>query len=582
MIRKLFKKMVLSQILSAMTVALCLLIDSIIIGRCLGVRAMAAYGLANPVLLAFPAFGSFLSTDIQVVCSKALGNGDEDEVNNCFSYSVTVAAIFSAIGVFFVVFFTDSLVEILGAEPGSNVFMKTKDYLKGFILGAPLFIAAQILVPYLQMAGERIRLVIAVLSMAVVNVTLDLMNVYVFKGGMFGIGLASAISYLIAVLIGVSYFFKKNCIYKYSIKRLKGKMLRKLAVGGVPTVINQLSMVVLVFMINKVMMNNGGSISVAAYSIVSTIATVGYCIGNGISEVSLILAGMAYSESDSKALNEIVEKQNDYAVKLNLLAMLVFVFAAPFLVSLFIDENRYSAKLATEGLRLFAVCLVPCSVNAAFKKYYQAIGMRHFSESISVVQNLLFPGIVVLTLGNFMGTRGVWLNYIIGETLSFLYITVAVHILAKKKLFSKQSYVCVPPEFEKDVENSEEYKIFNKEDVEQASVAAHDFCMKNGMDKKTANYTALCIEEMTMNIVEHGFSKFNDNEIDVRLIKSHDKMIIRIRDNGKSFDPVKFLNMYRGKAVDPTKNIGINMIFSLVKNVNYINTLGLNSLMLEL
>ena len=125
-------------------------------------------------------------------------------------------------------------------------------------------------------------------------------------------------------------------------------------------------------------------------------------------------------------------------------------------------------------------------------------------------------------------------------------------------------------------------KNITKEDVEMASVAAHDFCVRNGMDKKTANYTALCIEEMTMNIVEHGFSKFNDNEIDVRLIKSHDKMIIRIRDNGKSFDPVKFLNMYRGKAVDPTKNIGINMIFSLVKNVNYINTLGLNSLMLEL
>ena len=574
--------MVISQILSAMTVALCLLIDSIVIGRCLGVRAMAAYGLANPVLLSFAAFGSFLSTGIQVVCSKALGNGDEDEVNNCFSYSVTIAAIVAVIGVILVVFLNDPLVSLLGAEKGSNVFFKTKDYLMGFILGAPLFIAAQILVPFLQMSGERIRLVIAVLAMAIVNIALDLLNVYVFKGGMFGIGLASTLSYLAATIIGVSYFFKKKCIYKYSVKRLKANMLKKIAVGGVPTIINQISLVLLVFLINNVLMNKVGSVAVAAYSVVSTIATLGYCIGNGISEVSLILTGMAYSESDSKALEEIVMKQTDYALLLNLIAMMAFLVSAPFLVGLFIDENRYTAKIATQGLRFFAVCLVPSSVNASFKKYYQALEMRHFSESISVMQNLLFPGLVVIIFGNLIGVKGVWLNYIIGETLSFLYITIAVHVFSKKKVMSKESYICEPPEFAADVECAEEYRIFGIHDVEKASIAAHDFCLRNGMDKKTANYTALCIEEMTMNIVNHGFIKHNDNEVDVRLIKSNDKMIIRIRDNCKSFDPVKFLNTYKKKNEDPTKNIGINMIFGLVKNVTYINTLGLNSLMLEI
>ena len=208
--------------------------------------------------------------------------------------------------------------------------------------------------------------------------------------------------------------------------------------------------------------------------------------------------------------------------------------------------------------------------------------MRHFSESISVMQNLLFPGLVVIIFGNLIGVKGVWLNYIIGETLSFLYITIAVHVFSKKKVMSKESYICEPPEFAADVECAEEYRIFGIHDVEKASIAAHDFCFRNGMDKKTANYTALCIEEMTMNIVNHVFIKHNDNEVDVRLIKSNDKMIIRIRDNCKSFDPVKFLNTYKKKNEDPTKNIGINMIFGLVKNVTYINTLGLNSLMLEI
>ena len=56
MIRKLFRQMLVTQILSAMTVMLCMLVDSMMIGRFLGVDSMTAYGLANPVLLIFAAY----------------------------------------------------------------------------------------------------------------------------------------------------------------------------------------------------------------------------------------------------------------------------------------------------------------------------------------------------------------------------------------------------------------------------------------------------------------------------------------------------------------------------------------------
>ena len=67
MIRKLTKQMLTAQILSALTVSLCLLIDSIMIGRFLGVEAIAAYQLANPILLVIGALGSMLAAGIQVV-----------------------------------------------------------------------------------------------------------------------------------------------------------------------------------------------------------------------------------------------------------------------------------------------------------------------------------------------------------------------------------------------------------------------------------------------------------------------------------------------------------------------------------
>ena len=105
MIRKLIRQMLIAQILSALTVSLCLLIDNIIIGRFLGVESIAAYQLANPILLMMGALGSMLAAGVQVACSKSLGRGSQTETDSGYSYvtnadskGVTVTGIYSGTG----------------------------------------------------------------------------------------------------------------------------------------------------------------------------------------------------------------------------------------------------------------------------------------------------------------------------------------------------------------------------------------------------------------------------------------------------------------------------------------------------
>ena len=59
------------------------------------------------------------------------------------------------------------------------------DYLRGFIIGAPAFIAAQILVPFMQMSGKRGIMIAAVLTMTVGDILFDILTVFVIKGGTF-------------------------------------------------------------------------------------------------------------------------------------------------------------------------------------------------------------------------------------------------------------------------------------------------------------------------------------------------------------------------------------------------------------
>ena len=123
MINKLFKQMLLTQILSSMTVTLCMLIDSMMIGRFLGVDAMTAYGLASPVLLVFAALGCLVSAGVQVMCGKTMGSGDKKGTNACFTVSVVLWAGISVVGLIAVLGFTDPICTLLGAgEQGQSDF----------------------------------------------------------------------------------------------------------------------------------------------------------------------------------------------------------------------------------------------------------------------------------------------------------------------------------------------------------------------------------------------------------------------------------------------------------------------------
>ena len=140
--------MLSAQILSALTVSLCLLIDNIMIGRFLGEPALTAYGLSSPVLLVIGAMGSMLCAGAQVACGRSLGRGDQRETNAGYSSAVAVAAIFSLSFLVVVFVLRVPLARLLGARK-PELLADTSSYMAGFIIGAPASMGALILVPFL-------------------------------------------------------------------------------------------------------------------------------------------------------------------------------------------------------------------------------------------------------------------------------------------------------------------------------------------------------------------------------------------------------------------------------------------------
>ncbi len=580
MIKKLFKQMLLTQILSAMTVTLCMLIDSMMIGRFLGVDSMTAYGLATPVLLVFAALGCLISAGVQVMCGKTMGSGDKNGTNACFTASVVMAVVISVVGLFVVLVFTDPICTLLGAGRPSaenEVFRLTRDYLRGFIIGAPAFIAAQIMVPYMQMSGSRIRLVVAVVAMTVGDILFDILNVTVFKAGTFGMGLASSISYYIAFFIGIAYFFKKNCIFKFSIKLVKGSVYACLIKDGVPTLINQVSLVLLTFVINKILLNVNGNHAVAAYSVISTVGNICYAFSSGVAAVALTLSSIFYADEDKTALRKLVKIMSYYAVVICAVVTAVVLCAAEPMVTLFLTDAD-AKDMAVSGFRFFVLSLIPCALNTSLKNYYQGVCRVRLTMAISVLQNFALTALAALVLSRFAKVTGVWLAFLCGEGITLMLICLLVFVRSKQFSINAEAFSMLSNDFGVDDSDCFENSVTASDQVVGVSEQACDFCLSHGLSRKLSTVIALCIEEMANNIAHYGFKDNKQHSIDIRVMIKNGSPVLRIRDNCENFDPVKYMQLHEDD--DPAAHIGIRMVMKLVRDANYVNSLGLNNLML--
>lgn len=574
--------MAVAQIISAMTVLICLLIDSIMIGHFLGVEAIAAYGLSNPLLLAFAAIGSMISASAQIICSKSIGLGDQEEINTCFSNTIGLGAFVSVVGVTLVVALRGPISTLLGAGTEGSLYHLTKDYLLGFILGAPAFVFSTILVPYLQLSGKQNYLVSAVGTMVVSDIILDLLNVFVFKLGMLGMGIASSISYYLASTIGLIYFLKKDCMFHFSVKKIHLQKVRSLLSAGIPNIINMLSTVLLTLTLNHILMVVSGSIGVAAYSIVSTISNIGYAFSSGVASTGLTLAGVLYCEEDRNSLGDLAKLTLKNGLSVMLVVSVILFALADSLVKLFVNPSTdpESVRLAVTGVRILVLSFLPSAINSVMKNLYQGTGKIYLTEFVSFLQNFACIGLFSFLLSRLMGINGVWFGFLCGELAVSIIICILTFTRNHSLQFSGENFLMLPKTFGIPKEDCILYSVSSIEEAVDVSKKAMDYCLARGIANRLSLYTGLCIEEMCAYIIEYGFADKKKHTADVRLFCKQDEIVIRIRDDGASFDASEFSAL--AKSSESAKHIGIRMIYSLAKDVNYTNSMSLNNLVLVL
>lgn len=582
-ISKLFRSSVISIIAAAIATMVGVVVDGIIIGRFLGEDSMAAYGLITPVINLATAFSGILATGAQVVCAQHLGAGKADRARHAFSMCMIITVIISV--VMMVVFggFRDNVCVLLGARGKSaHLLPLVSDYLLGLIFAFPSLLLLFEFNSLMRLDGDPNRVVVAVVVMTVLDIAGDILNALVIHGGMLGMGLATSISYFVALIIMLLHFTKKDIIFRFSFKGLSIKDFCDILITGSSSAMGSVCAMLRNAVLNGILVATVlSSTAVAAFGILNTVFNFTSSIMIGVGLTTAMIAGMVLGEQDRSAALQLVKTAVKTALVIGFfLSVMLFIFADMIAGVFGSADGAGMVALAARGLRFYAVSIMLYGVNIVFVNYTQGMRRMLLTNIFCFLQGFVYMVAPAMALAGILQTDAVWLCFLIGEALTLISIIVFAAVTKRGLPFAISDYLFLKEPFGVASDDLFEVSITAQNEVIPASEEVQDFCSGKNADKKISTLVPLFVEELSNNIVEFGFADGREHSIDIRVMKVENGWTLRFRDNCKLFDPTEWIKLH--ESDDPTANIGIRMVCGMAKSVNYLNTMELNNLTINL
>ena len=574
-VRKTYYSFVLVSILSSLTATAGMLIDNIIVGRYLGSEALGAMGIVGPVSLVFSAIGNICSGGGGARAAQALGRGERDQFRLIFTTNMLFVLVTGAILTVLGMRYTSRIAVLLGAKDA--LVEPATDYLYGFFMGTIPTILLSAMMCFVRMDGSPKLPLICICVMSAANIILDMMMVHVFHQGMFGMALATTISYVLAVATALTHFLKKDSTLRLVQPKGFWKDLLQTVITGFPTAISRISDTCKVMMLNHLLVTYVSVAAVTALNVRTTTSNFLGAVVLGIGQAATPTIGMFFGEEDRTAVKDTLKTTLRLGLTINcVLAAVLLLFPAFFAQLLGVKEANLM-DMSAAAIRFFGLAMPLQLINSVLLNYYQCTKKVGMATMICVLQSLVYTVLFAVILIQPMGATGVWLAFLLGEILTLLTVAVVLFIRNRKLAMSMDTVMMLEHDFGGDPKDRLELSIGNSMDeVMLISTGIYKFGKNRNLSKETLNMLSLSIEEMAGNVVQHAFTPGEKRWLDLTVVDKPETLIVRIRDNGSHFDPLAY------QRAGEEDGYGIVMIRKLAEHIEYRRNMGLNNLIIHL
>jgi len=582
LIKNVYQSFLLVSILGALAATAGMLIDNVIVGQFLGADALGAMAVVTPVSFVFSVFSNICSGGGTVKVAYALGKGDRKEVNNAFTVTIIIVVVSSLVITAVGLMFTPQIVSLLGGGEDTEISRLSVQYLRGFFIGTLPTVMLPPLSGFARLDGSAKLPLLAMITMSVGDILFDLVSTLIFHGGMFGMAIATSASYVLAVLVLLTHFRKKNRML-HLVKPLRTlSEIGSTVAAGAPMALSRACDTIKLTGLLRLAMLVAGASAVTAFGVRNQAENIISALAVGVGQALVPIAGVFYGEEDRAALKDSLRSAIKAGVAINLAAAAVILaFPGIFTRMLGVSDKPEIVEISFVALRLFALSLPFKTLNTILMNFYQSTKRSMKANGICLMQSLVYPLLAAVILSRSMGASGIWLAFLLAEILTLCTTLILISVRNHRPFSGLDDAMQLGDEFGSGREDSLEISIPNSmEDIIRVSSGISKFAKNRDISDRIMGRVSLCIEEIVGNIVRHSYKEGEKRFVDLLLVNKPECVIVQFRDNGSVFDPPAFLQEMQtsGTAGEGEKNIGLRLIASLADDMKYQYHIGLNNL----
>lgn len=406
-------------------------VDGFFVSNFVGKTPFAAVNFIMPFLMILGTLGFMFGTGGSALISKTLGEGDREKANSIFSLLVYVSIGLGIVIAILGIIFIRPIAALLGAE--GEMLNYCVIYGRIILIALPAYMLQMEFQSFFVMAEvPQLGLKSTVIS-GVTNMVLDALFMAVFKWGVIGAAVATAISQFVGGIIPIVYFSLKSTdtIWLTSAK-FDGKALLQTCTNGSSELMSNVSMSLVGMLYNVQLMKYAGENGVAAYGVLMYVSFIFIGVFIGFSIGSAPIVSYHYGAKNTAELKSLLKKSCVIiAIISALMVALGEVLARP-LSLIFVSYDPELLCMTIRGFAIFSLSYIFTGFAILGSSFFTALNNGLVSAIISFLRTLVFQIAAVIILPIFWGIDGIWVSVIVAEAAAVLVAVIFLFALRKK------------------------------------------------------------------------------------------------------------------------------------------------------
>ena len=260
------------------------MMDTIIVGKFLGVSALASVGATGSINFMIIGFCMGVCNGFAIPVAQRFGARDEHGMRKFVANSVWLSIIFAVVMAVLVCVFCRQILELMNTP--EDIIDGSYSYIFVIFLGIPATYMYNLLSGIMRSLGDSKTPLYLLIFSSILNIVMDLWMVAGLGLGVFGAALATLIAQGISAVFSLLIFFYRMRRYKSIFAWFEGQELRSMLRIAVPSVLQQ-STVSIGMMIVQAVVNPFGTQALAGYAatmrVENVFSLIFVSIGNAVS-----------------------------------------------------------------------------------------------------------------------------------------------------------------------------------------------------------------------------------------------------------------------------------------------------------